>query len=257
MGGEAKKPLTNIPRAVTFSLAIAGLWFVFVSYVEVLGSRRAGLSLDQLAAPVNALADAYHVSYLQAPISLGAMVSFFALSLSCVNAGARIFYPMARHGALHHAIGNSHHRNKTPHIAIAVYTIIVFAIPTIMQAFTDPLTTFGDAGTLAAFGFLTAYYLIAIASPVYLRRRNELTRKNIAVTVAALLCLLVPLIGSFYPLPPVPVRYFPYYFLAYMLIGVVWLAILHRRDRTVITAMEADLEATVDTHVHVPADVKS
>jgi amino acid transporter len=254
LGGEAKKPLINIPRAVTWSLAIAGLWFVFVSYAEVLGSARAGLSLDQLATPVNALADAYHVSYLQGPISLGAMVSFFALSLTCVNAGARIFYPMARHGALHHAIGNSHHHNKTPHIAITVYTIIVFAIPTIMQAFTDPLTTFGDAGTLAAFGFLTAYYLISVAAPVYLRRRNELTRKNIVIMVLALLCLLVPLIGSFYPLPPVPVRYFPYYFLAYMLVGVAWLAILHRRDRTVITAMEADLEATVDPHAHVTAD---
>jgi len=174
--------------------------------------------------------------------------------LSCVNAGARIFYPMARHGALHHAMGNSHHRNKTPHIAITVYTIIVFAIPTIMQAFTDPLTTFGDAGTLAAFGFLLAYYLISIAAPMYLRRRNELTRKNILITVVALLCLLVPTIGSFYPLPPVPVRYFPYYFLAYLLVGGVWLAILHRRDRTVISAMEADLEATVDTHVHLTAD---
>ena len=254
LGGEAKNPLINIPRAVTWSLAITGLFFVFVSYVEVLGSAHAGLSLDQLAAPVNALADAYHVSYLQAPISVGAMVSFFSLSLSCVNAGARIFYPMARHGALHHAMGNSHHRNKTPHIAITVYTIIVFAIPTIMQAFTDPLTTFGDAGTLAAFGFLLAYYLISIAAPMYLRRRNELTRKNILITVVALLCLLVPTIGSFYPLPPVPVRYFPYYFLAYLLVGGVWLAVLHRRDRTVISAMEADLEATVDTHVHPTAE---
>jgi amino acid transporter len=254
LGGEAKKPLTNIPRAVAWSLAITGLFFVFVSYVEVLGSTHAGLSLADLAAPVNALADAYHVSYLQAPISLGAMVSFFSLSLSCINAGARILYPMARHGAFPHAIGNSHDRNRTPHIAITVYTIIVFAIPTIMQAFTDPLTTFGDAGTLAAFGFLLAYYLISIAALMYLRRRNELTRKNILITVVALLCLLVPTIGSFYPLPPVPVRYFPYYFLAYLLVGGAWLAILHRRDRTVLTAMEADLEATVDAHDHRGAD---
>jgi hypothetical protein len=52
----------------------------------------------------------------------------------------------------------------------------------------------------------------------------------------------------------VPVRYFPYYFLAYLLVGGVWLAVLHRRDRTVISAMEADLEATVDTHVHPTAE---
>jgi amino acid transporter len=239
-----------VPRAVTWSLAIAGAFFVFASYVETLGSAHAGLSLDQLAAPVNALADAYHVSWVQAPISLGAMVSFFSLSLSCINAGSRILYPMALHGAFPKAIGNTHERNRTPHIAIAVYTIICFAIPTVVQAFTDPLTTFGDAGTLAAFGFLTAYYMISVAAPVYLRRLGELKPKNIAIMVLALLALLVPLAGSFYPLPPVPVRYFPYYFLAYMLLGAVWLTILHRRDNTVLAAIEADLEATVDAHDH-------
>ena len=250
LGGEAKKPLINVPRAVTWSLAIAGLFFVFVSYVEVLGSAHAGLTLSDLAAPLNTLADAYHISYLQAPISLGAMVSFFSLSLSCINAGARILYPMALHGAFPRAIGNAHDRKRTPHIAITVYTVLLLAIPTVMQAFTNPLTTFGDAGTLAAFGFLLAYYLISIAALVYLRRRGELTRKNIAVTVIALLCLLVPTVGSFYPVPPVPVCYFPYYFLAYMLVGVAWLAILHRRDRTALSAIEADLEATVDAHDH-------
>jgi amino acid transporter len=250
LGGEAKKALINVPRAVTWSLALTGLFFVFVSYVEVLGSAHAGLSLDQLAAPVNALADAYHVSYLQAPISLGAMISFFSLSLSCINAGARILYPMALHGAFPHAIGNCHDRNRTPHIAIAVYTVLVFAIPSVMQLFTDPLTTFGDAGTLAAFGFLLAYYLISVAAPMYLRRRGELTTKNIAIMVLALLALLVPLVGSFYPLPPAPVRYFPYYFVVYMLVGVGWLAVLHRRDSAVLTAIEADLEATVDAHDH-------
>jgi amino acid transporter len=248
LGGEAKKPLINVPRAVTWSLAIAGLFFVFVSYVEILGSAHAGLTLSDLAAPLNALADAYHISYLQAPISLGAMISFFSLSLSCINAGARILYPMALHGAFPRAIGNAHDRNRTPHIAITVYTVLLFAIPTVMQAFTDPLTTFGDAGTLAAFGFLLAYYLISVAALVYLRRRGEMTRKTIAVTVIALLCLLVPTVGSFYPVPPVPVRYFPYYFLAYMMVGVAWLAILHRRDRTALSAIEADLEATVDAH---------
>jgi amino acid transporter len=262
LGGEAKKPLTNVPRAVAWSLAITGLFFVVVSYVEVLGSAHAGLSLDQLAAPVNALADAYHISYLQAPISIGAMVSFFSLSLSCINAGARILYPMARHGAFPGAIGNSHDRNRTPHVAITVYTVIVFAIPTVMQAFTDPLTTFGDAGTLAAFGFLLAYFLITVAAPVYLRRRGELTTKNIVITIVALLCLLVPTIGSFYPLPAAPVRYFPYYFLAYLIVGAVWLTVLHQRDRTVLAAIETDLEATVDAHdqpaapaavVHSPA----
>jgi hypothetical protein len=39
-----------------------------------------------------------------------------------------------------------------------------------------------------------------------------------------------------------------------MLVGVAWLAVLHRRDRNVLTAIEADLEATVDAHDHPIAD---
>lgn len=248
LGAEARNALRTVPRAVVWSLAITGLFFVFVSYVEVFGARHYGTSLADLSAPLNTLADINHVKFLKAPISLGAMVSFFSLSLSCINAGARILYPMARHGVFPHQVGNSHDRNRTPHVAITVFAIIVFVIPTIMQIFTNPLTTFGDAGTLAAFGFLLAYFMITIAAPVYLRKRGELTTRNIVVCVLAVLCLLVPTFGSFYPVPPVPVRFFPYYFLAYMLAGVGWLTVVSRRHRGVLTEIEADLEATVDTH---------
>src|ERR1700737_987808 len=120
---------------------------------------------------------------------------------------------MARHGVFPHQIGNSHDHNRTPHVAITVTAVIAFAIPTAMQHYTNPLTTFGDAGTLAAFGFLLAYFMISIAPPVYLRKRGELTARNIAGCVAAIICLLVPTVGSFYPIPAEPVSYFPYYFL--------------------------------------------
>jgi len=250
LGGEAKNALRNVPRAVVWSLAFAGLFFVFVSYVEVFGTRHSGTSLADLAAPLNTLADIDKVGFFKAPISLGAMVSFFSLSLSCINAGSRILYPMARHGVFPHQIGSSHDRNKTPHVAITVFTITAFAIPTAMQHYTNPLTTFGDAGTLAAFGFLLAYFMISIAAPVYLRKLGQLTRRDIAVCVAAILCLLVPTVGSFYPVPAAPVSYFPYYFLAYILAGAAWLAVVSRRKHGVLAEIKADLEDTVDAHDH-------
>ena len=102
-------------------------------------------------------------------------------------------------------VGNTHQRNRTPHVAVTASAVIVFAVVSVMQIFTDAQRTFGDAGTLAAFGFLLVYFMISIAAPVYLRRRGEITRKDIAVLVLALACLLVPTVGSFYPVPPVPV----------------------------------------------------
>ena len=63
-----------------------------------------------------------------------------------------------------------------------------------------------------------------------------------------MLCLLVPTVGSFYPLPIAPIRYFPYYFFAYMLVGICWLVIVSRRNAGVLSAIEIDLEATIDAH---------
>ncbi|MUL77028.1 APC family permease [Mycolicibacterium sp. CBMA 226] len=247
LGGEAKTPLHNVPRAVTWSLVITGLFFVVVSYVEVVGANAHGLQLDQLDAPLSALSDAYQVGYLKAPICLGAMLSFYSLTLSCVNAGSRILLPMARHGMLNQKVANIHSHNRTPHVAVTAYTLLILCIVSVMQIFTDPLTTFGDAGTLAAFGFLLAYFMITIAAPVYLRAHGQLTGKNIVISALAFVSLLVPTVGSFYPLPPVPVRYFPYYFLAYMAAGLAWMTVVGRRRPATFTEIEADLEATVDT----------
>lgn len=246
LGGEAKSPLLTVPRAVRWSLIITGLFFVVVSYVEVIGTNAHGLQLAQLDAPLSALSDAYQVGFLKAPICLGALLSFYSLTLSCVNAGSRILLPMARHGMLAQKVGNVHAHNRTPHVAVTVYTLLVLAIVSVMQIFTDPLTSFGDAGTLAAFGFLLAYFMITVAAPVYLRKHGQLTGKHIAVTALALVCLLVPTVGSFYPLPPVPVRYFPYYFLAYMATGLIWMTVVGRRRPGTFSEIEADLEATVD-----------
>lgn len=247
LGGEAKSPLRNVPRAVRWSLVITGLFFVLVSYVEVIGANAHGLQLAQLDAPLTALSDAYQVGFLKAPICLGAVLSFYSLTLSCVNAGSRILLPMARHGMLNQKVGNIHSHNRTPHVAVTVYTLLVLGIVSVMQIFTDPLTTFGDAGTLAAFGFLLAYFMITIAAPIYLRKHGQLTVKNLVISALALICLLVPTVGSFYPLPPVPVRYFPYYFLAYMLAGLAWMTMVGRRRQATFAEIEADLEATVDT----------
>jgi amino acid transporter len=44
LGGEAKNPLKNVPRAVVLSLLITGAFMVFMSYVEVFGTRHYGPS---------------------------------------------------------------------------------------------------------------------------------------------------------------------------------------------------------------------
>jgi amino acid transporter len=243
LSGEARNPLRNVPRAVIWSLILTGLFMVVMGYVEVFGTRHYPTPLSAITAPLITLSSIYNVTFFKIPISLGAMISFFSLSLSCLNAGARILYPMGEHLVFPRQLGRAHPKNGTPHVAITAYVVLMFLIPTVLEIFTNPVTTFGDAGTLAAFGFLLAYYLITVAAPVYLKRRGELRVRDVAVAVIACVCLLVPTIGSFYPVPPFPVNLFPYIFAAYIVAGGAWLFIVSRRRRGILAEIEADLEA--------------
>ncbi len=251
LGGEAKNATRNVPRAVIWSLIITGTFMVIMSYVEVFGAGQTGLTLNTLTVPLNSLAEAYNVPFFRIPLDIGAMVSFFSLSLSCLNAGARIMFPMGRHGFLPRRLHSVHESNLTPHVALAVYGTLIFSVAVILHAVgTSPNTIFNDAGTLAALGFLTAYYLITIAAPVYLHKLGELSGRNIALAVLACVFLLVPLVGSFYPVPAWPLNIFPYIFFGYMIVGGASLFVMSRRQAGALAGIEYDLERALDESVH-------
>ncbi len=245
-GDEAKNPLKTIPKAVLWSLLLTGVFFVFVTYMEVYGARGSKATLDTLSAPLNTLAAMMHVRWLAVPISLGAVVSFFSLNLSCMNACARIVYPMGRHGVFHASVGKAHAAHGTPHVAVSVVAALMFLVVTGLYLWHNVVTDlFNDAGTFGAFGFLFAYFFISVAAPMYLKKIGELQPKHVALSVVSVLLLLVPAVGSVYTNPPLapPVKYFPYVFLGYFAIGLAWLLTLRRRTPDMVAGITRDLDA--------------
>src|SRR5271154_5043585 len=230
-GEEARNALQTIPRAVIVSLLLTGVFFVVVTYSEVLGFANYKTTLDKIDAPLNVLSDMMKVGWLKAPISAGAMLSFYSLALSCMNSGARILYPMGRLGVFHRSIGSSHDQNETPHVAVTVMAILIFLSATIVTVVfkLDILDAFNDAGTFGAFGFLGGYFLISLAAPAYLKRIGALRGRDIALSAASVALLMVPAVGSVYPVPSWPVNIFPYIFVGYVLIGMGWFMTLRRR----------------------------
>jgi amino acid transporter len=250
LGGEAKDATRTVPKAVIWSLLITGAFMVFMSYVEVFATQH-GPALGSLATPLNSIAGAYNVPVFRGLVSIGAIISFFSLSLSCLNAGARIIFPLAGHGFLPKRIHTVHPKNLTPHMALAAYGSVILTVAIVLYATGwNSLTLFGDAGTLAAFGFLTAYFLIAVASPIYLKKLGELRTRNVVIAVLGFACLLVPLVGSFYPAPPYPINLFPYIFVGYAAVGGGWLFLLNRRQPGTLGAIEASLEQALEDSVH-------
>jgi amino acid transporter len=251
-GEEARSPLKTIPRAVIASLLLTGTFFVFITYVETHALAGNKPTLDQLDAPLSTLSANLGVSWMGVLISIGAMISFFALALSCLNAGSRILFTMGRYGIFPLSIGSSHKNNLTPHIAISSFAAIQFLIPTsfILLSYGAvggwqmvPFDAFNDAGLFGAMGFCGAYVLISLATPFYLKKIGELKPYNIAVAAIALLLLAVPIVGTVYPVPAAPLNYFPYIFLAYVLIGVVTVS-MRSRTHTEIEGIRRVLEET-------------
>ncbi len=48
--------------------------------------------------------------------------------------------------------------------------------------------------------------------------------RDIALCVAAVLLMIIPAVGSVYLVPDAPVKYFPYAFLVYLVVGVIRVA---------------------------------
>ena len=61
--------------------------------------------------------------------------------------------------------------------------------------------------------------------------------------------LAVPAVGSVYPIPDPPVNYFPYAFLVYLAVGIVWIVSYYRRKPAAIAVAREDLDRTHDLYV--------
>jgi amino acid transporter len=212
---------------VILSVVVSGAFFVFCAYAEVLGARGLPTSLDKLGAPLDALADAAHVPALKIAIDVGALLSSFSITLASLNAGARVVFDQSRDGLFGAALGRSHPRFRTPNIALSAFAAAVALVGGgMMLAGIAPLDAFNDTATLGSFGFVAIYVFVAVGAPVYLRKLGELRPEHVAISAFTLALLLIPAIGSVFPIPAPPANIFPYLFAAYFVAGVA--ALWHR-----------------------------
>jgi amino acid transporter len=221
LGHEARNPLRTIPRAVIQSAVLAGLFFLTCCYTEVLGFRQLHLDLGASQAPFRALATLAHIPIFGPLIDVGAFVSMFACTLACITAAARVLLKMAHDGLAPAALGRAHSRNETPHIAVLAVGLVVLLISIALTARgVSGAYIYGYMGSLSVYGFITVYFLVAAALPIYLRRRAQLTPAALTLAIAAALAMLLAMAGTLYPIPAPPYNVLPYIYLAYLALGL-------------------------------------
>jgi amino acid transporter len=244
LGSEAQRPLSTIPRAVTLSVIGVGLLFVVSAYALVGAFHGVEPGLDKASAPFDLLARHMQLGGLRRGLSAGVALSLFACTLGSLNAGARILFTLARHGVLPAALGRAHPLNATPSGALTILAAIALCLSLGLTVFEVGLVDgFAYLGSVATFGFLVAYILVAVAAPIYLGRIGALKPRHIAAAVVTVALLAIPLVGSLYPAPAWPGLLPPCVFAVLLALGLLRYGFVRLRASQRLAPMQADFRA--------------
>jgi amino acid transporter len=243
LGKETKDPLKAIPRAVIWSMVVAGAFFMFVAYSMVVAYGGDVNKLGNDTAPLQTLLNGLGAPALAPLFYLIASVSAFACVLASINAASRLLFSMGRYQFVHRSMGMVHTKHQTPHYAVAFAAILSLVVNLALLG-TGALNTFGYTSTFATFGFIVAYFLISVSAPIYLKKQGQLKLANLVVGILGAVAMVGGFFGSVYPVPAWPYNFLPYLFVAYMLFGFGWLAMLKKRAPQVLDKIEHDLESS-------------
>ena len=156
-------------------------------------------------------------------IDIGVTVAMFACVLACTTAAARVLMRMARSGLLPAALEQTNDRHQTPGLAVVVSAILMFAA-TAVVAFcgVGGAQMYDLLGSLAVFGFLTIYALVAVALPF---ARRALGQHSHVVTVVSVVTVVVMILIAAFDIrsasDAIHAR-IPYLYLVYIATGLAW-----------------------------------
>jgi amino acid transporter len=225
LGEETNDPKRAIPRALAGAVLVTGIFYIFCIYVQAegFGSTPAGVSaFSSSSAPLADLAQSYVGTAMALVIDLGAMVSAFASGVGLFTAASRMLYALGRDGFGPPALGRVHSRFGSPYFALATVVLPGIALAAILFAGgLSAAAVFGDLGVLGVLALLVAYVVTQVAA-IRLFARERLWRPwQFVIPVLAIVTLGYTLYANVYPVPPAPVRYFPYIVAAWIVLGVV------------------------------------
>jgi amino acid transporter len=155
-----------------------------------------------------------------------------------------MLFSLGRYQFVHNSMGIVHDRRKTPVFALTVGAVLNFIVCAVF-ANQSETNTFGWYGTLASYGFITVYFMCSVSAPVLLRKTRELKPADVVIGGLGAVFMVLSLVGSVYPVPAAPYNYFPYAFLAYMVIGLLWYLYMKQRRPQILLGIEHDLESAV------------
>lgn len=223
LGEEAKNPKKVIPLAILSAVFVTGIFYLLVSYIQVVGFGLTSSGIKALASsasPLGDLASKYISSTFALFIMLGAGLSAFSCALGSASAGSRMLLSMSRKGRMPESFSKVHHKYKSPHIALAVIMVVSTVLNVALFNYTGA-EVFGYLGTIAVLALLLAYLITNVGALKYFTKNKEWTGIHLIAPVISVIALGYTFYANIYPVPAYPSNLFPYIVLAWIFVGVI------------------------------------
>jgi amino acid transporter len=244
LGEEAANPRRTVPRALFTAAGVMSVFYILSAYAATIG-----VGVNNVGAFVSdgwpALAGKYWSSGISWLIVLTVLNSFFAILLASMSASVRILYAMAKSGVLPRQLARVSARTEVPTTAGTVVMGLVLVMVLAGGFAWGPQTTWYFLSVLSGIALLFVYLAIHAALPVFYRRNypSELSWwKHIALPVLGGLIVLLPLYGTIWPISPYPLSLVPWLFIAWLVLGVVYVRLGTSRGPRLMAAMQAAFE---------------
>jgi amino acid transporter len=223
---ETVNPRRNVPRALITGTLVIGVLYVLLAYSTEIAFHDNAEAIGKSAIP---FVDAFKTSATGALLLayLAGLTSIFSSLIGAVNSQARILFSSGREGLLPALFGKVHAQHKTPHVATWTFVLCALAMVLVFgYAYaSDPVTLFGEAGTLGAIPIIVIYLLTNLALPVYMfkhHRTDFRALKHLIVPLLGSILMLFPLYGLVEPGQTYPFNLYPYWALALLLLSVAY-----------------------------------
>jgi amino acid transporter len=251
LGEESHNPSKAIPLALGAAVIMAGVIFTFVTYSQTIGYgvTASGIkAFSSAATPNTDLARTYLGNWATYITNFGAALSTFACALAASSGAGRVLFSLSRDERLSPKMSEIHPIHMSPHKAHNISMAIGLLAALVFVPFTDsPSNVYGWLGALATLAVILAYGMTSIASFVFFAKDDWKSKKfwNFIPTLIAIPLLAYTFKAQILPIPPNPLRWFPYVILGYTLIGIG--VLYSQRKRTVSRAVAYD-ELSSDNH---------
>ncbi len=182
---ESRDPKRIVPRALYISVIGLGLFYTLTSWAPLFGcpSTHAAIAQAQTNAANFYLTPAKHYAgaWVASIMSYLIITGSFACGMAFHNTTARYMYSLGREGLLPAALGRTHHKFKSPHIASVVQSVVAAVIIILFAVFTgtnDPnsqayLQLYGLMAVMGVIIILSVQALVSLAILVYYERHHR------------------------------------------------------------------------------------